>query len=214
MKTRLAIAVLLLLAAAVITAGYLLIPGAPERDAAEPVEPAAPSQPVEPAEPIEHAPPDTARAEPEPAPVAPKPFCERDFADVAAREADIAALENAGGLVHILKRRPSEPPYECARVYLARGLDVNAIGAQSEDGLTALHYAVKRNNTDMVAFVIEQGADLNKRATEQDLKPMGYAINLAFNDTRIDRNRVIAMLDEALVASENKEAGANGTMAQ
>ncbi len=199
MKTRLTIAIFLLIAAAVIIGGYLLIPGASERDAA------GPAGPTQQAEPTEPAPPDTARAVPEPEPTTPEPFCVRDFADVGAREADIAELQRAGGLVHILKRRPSEPPYECARFYLAHGLDVNAIGAESEDRLTALHYAVKRNNTDMVAFLIEQGADLRKRATEQDLKPMGYAINLAFNDTRIDRNRVIAMLDAALIEQAEED---------
>lgn len=126
------------------------------------------------------------------------PFCQRDFSAVEERRSDIPALEAAGGLVHLLARRQAAPPFECAAFYLAQGLNVNAVGPY---GLTALHYAIRINAPKMVQFVIAHGADLHKKASDRQLEAMGYAYYLALADPQVDRNRVIAILNDALVAN-------------
>lgn len=140
-------------------------------------------------------------AEPQ-AQAAPEPegFCARDFDDIETRTADVDALEAAGGLVHIFEREARlEDPYGCADFYLAQGLDVDAIDPRADrEALTGLHFAIQRNDPKMLRFMIEHGADLKKRAGEKDVKPLGYAYYLALNDTRIDRNAVIGILDTEL----------------
>ena len=145
-------------------------------------------------------PPDEAEAEPVKA-----DFCERDFDATEARSADVEALRAAGGLVYIFEREAAlDDPYGCADYYLERGLDVDAVDTRDDtEPLTPLFFAIKRNDPKMLRFMIDHGADLNKRAgvanaDGERLKPLGYAYNLAFDDTRIDRNEVIGILDSAL----------------
>lgn len=151
-----------------------------------------------------------ARAEPPPKP---KGFCERDFDDVAARKADVADLRAQGGLVHIFEREAQlADPYGCADYYLARGLDIDAADPRDDhEPLTPLFFAIKRNDPKMLRFMIEHGADLEKRAGKNDTRPMGYAYYLALQDQRIDRNEIIGMLDVALTkqAASGSQGGSS-----
>ncbi|MES1951531.1 hypothetical protein S4A8_11787 [Salinisphaera sp. S4-8] len=134
-------------------------------------------------------------------------FCERDFDQVAEREADVPELRDAGGLVYIFEREARlDDPYGCADFYLAHGLDINAADPR-EDGeqLTGLFYAIQRNDPKMLRFMIDHGADLQQRAGKNDTRAMGYAYFLALKDQRIDRNRIIGMLDSELT----RQASAN-----
>ena len=93
---------------------------------------------------------------------------------------------------------------QSAGFFLLCGLDVDAVDTREDtEPLTPLFFAIKRNDPKMLRFMIDHGADLNKRAgvanaDGERLKPLGYAYNLAFDDTRIDRNKVIGILDSAL----------------
>jgi len=138
-------------------------------------------------------------------------FCERDFDDTDAREADTEALENAGGLVYIFEREARlDDPYGCADYYLAHGLEIDAVDPRDDHApLTGLFFAIKRNDPKMVRFMIEHGADLKEPAGKDDIKPMGYAYSLALKDTRIDRNEVIGILDAAL--TQQARAGSDET---
>ena len=147
-------------------------------------------------------PPDETQADAEPVEAG---FCERDFDATEARAADVEALRAAGGLVYIFEREAAlDDPYGCANYYLERGLDVDAVDTREDtEPLTPLFFAIKRNDPKMLRFMLDHGADLNKRAgvanaDGERLKPLGYAYNLAFDDTRIDRNEVIGILDSAL----------------
>lgn len=144
--------------------------------------------------------PDEADTAPPAQAAAPKGFCERDFEQVAEREADVPQLREAGGLVHIFEREARlEDPYGCADFYLAHGLDIDASDPRADhDQLTGLFYAIARNDPKMVHFMIEHGADLQQRAGKKDTRAMGYAYFLALNDQRIDRNQVIGILDTTL----------------
>lgn len=141
-----------------------------------------------------------AQAKPEPEPAAPKGFCERDFEQVAEREADVAELREAGGLVYIFEREARlDDPYGCADFYLDHGLDINAVDTRADgDQLTGLFYAIQRNDPKMLRFMIEHDADLQQRAGKKDTKALGYAYYLALQDQRINRNPVIGILDDTL----------------
>ena len=130
----------------------------------------------------------------------PKSFCERDFEQTEAREADVSELQTAGGLVHIFEREAQlDDPYGCADFYLAHGLDVDAVDEREDtEPLTGLFYAIQRNDPKMLRFMIEHDADLEKRAGAKDTRAMGYAYYLALKDQRIDRNKIIGILDAEL----------------
>lgn len=125
-------------------------------------------------------------------------FCPHEPAAGGRYKSVIAEIEAAGGLVHLLARRQAAAPFECAAYYLAHGLDVNAIG---NNGLTALHYAIRVNSPEMLRFVIAHGADLRNKAGANQLAPMSYAYYLALSQPATDRSRVIAILSDALAAS-------------
>jgi hypothetical protein len=137
-------------------------------------------------------------------------FCERDFDQVAEREADVPDLREAGGLVYIFEREARlYDPYGCADFYLAHGLDIDAEDPRAgSDQLTGLFFAIQRNDPQMLRFMIDHGADLQHRAGKNDTRAMGYAYFLALKDQRIDRNRIIGMLDSELTrqASANDES--------
>lgn len=154
---------------------------------------ATPSHPSNPGE--SKAPP-PAQGQSAPAAVFYVPFCQRDFTAKAERRADISELQAAGGLIYLLQRPQAAPPFSCSAYYLALGLDVNAVSAQS--GLTPLHYAIKANAPSKVQFVITHGADLHKKAGTHHLEPMGYAYYLALNHRKINRNAIIAIINNAL----------------
>ena len=176
---------------------------APDGKAASPPKPSATPG----SEPQAAAEPEQANT-PEP-PAQPKGFCERDFDDIDARQADVSELQAQGGLVHIFEQEARlADPYGCADFYLEQGLNIDAVDPRENgDQLTGLFFAIQRNDPQMVNFMIDHGADLKKRAGKNDTRAMGYAYYLALNDQRIDRNEVIGLLDTALTeqAGENDD---------
>lgn len=154
-----------------------------------------------------------AAAEPAPPPP-PKDFCARDFQKVAERKADVADLQSQGGLVHIFEREAQlADAYGCADFYLEQGLDIDAVDPREDhDKLTGLFFAIQRNDPKMVRFMIDHGADLEKRAGKSNTKAMGYAYYLALQDQRINRNEVIGILDAELTRQANDDrSGTNAS---
>lgn len=196
MKKGVVVAIVVLLAIAAGIAYWLTSTPrpAPEPPVAEkpepPARPAAPEKPPEPE---------------------PKGFCERDFGAVEEREADVDDLADKGGLVHIFEREARlADPYGCADFYLTHGLNIDAVDPRDEhEPLTGLFFAIERNDPKMVHFMIDHGADLKKRAGTDEVKPMGYAYSLALKDNRIDRNKVIGILDKALTRQARSQADAD-----
>lgn len=65
---------------------------------------------------------------------------------------------------------------DALRGALAEGVDIN--GRTRQAGWTALHWAIRGGASDAVAFLIEQGADLNARGKLGDT-PLHVAITAA-----------------------------------
>ena len=196
---RAVVAVLVLLALAVLAGAAYWYFSPPFHPHTEPAPPAAGAQNKP--EPKPQPQPQPPKSQPEPA-VAASDFCDRDFHNAAARKKDVPALTKAGGLVYIFEREARlSDPYGCAAFYLAHGLNIDAVDPRAGHGrLTALDFAIKRNDTKMLHFMIDHGADLKKKATVKHIEPMGYAYLMAFSDDRINRNAVISILNDALEA--------------
>lgn len=55
---------------------------------------------------------------------------------------------------------PSSAPIDVVRVLLAAGADINA---QPADKMTALHFAVRKNDLALAALLLEHGADVSAK---------------------------------------------------
>lgn len=130
-------------------------------------------------------------------PTATPPFCSRDLTRKKRRTDDVPRLAAMGGVIHLFELPTTKYPFKCVARYIVYGLNVNA--KSKATGLTPLHWAIKANRPKAVKFLVDYGAGLHTKAGEHDLEPMGYAYYLALSQPEINRNRVIALLNYALV---------------
>lgn len=131
------------------------------------------------------------------------PFCDRDMTRKKRRKDDVPRLEDMGGVVHLFQLPTTKHPFKCVAWYIVYGLDVNA--RSKTTGLTPLHWAIKANRPKVVKFLVDYGAALHLKAGDPPLEPMGYAYYLALSQPEINRNRVIALVNYALVQEAKEE---------
>ncbi|MES1934700.1 hypothetical protein C27AD_00035 [Salinisphaera hydrothermalis C27AD] len=115
-------------------------------------------------------------------------------------KADTKAITQAGGLVQIFQHEAAlGDAYGCATAYLKHGGNVDEVDPRADsDHLTPLLFAIKRNDPKMVRFMLDHGADPNKRGGPQKIKPYGYAVFEALHNQSTNYNAVINILDSAL----------------
>ncbi|WP_423822890.1 ankyrin repeat domain-containing protein [Salinisphaera sp. SPP-AMP-43] len=115
-------------------------------------------------------------------------------------KAQTQALTLAGGLVQIFQHQAAlADAYDCAKAYLGHGGDIDAADPRADSQhLTPLLFAIKRNDPQMVRFMIDHGADLNQPGGPKDIKPYGYAVYSALHNQSTDYNQVIQILDSSM----------------
>jgi ankyrin repeat protein len=86
---------------------------------------------------------------------------------------DAKAAEFASGWLTPLMFAAREGDVELARLIVAAGADVNAVGG---DGKTALALAIFNGNYDVASFLVDSKADVN-RADAQRFTPLFYAVD-------------------------------------
>lgn len=136
----------------------------------------------------------------EQAPAKPAASPAERYCSQAHDKADTKALSQSGGLVQIFQHESQlGDAYDCASTFLAHGGNVDATeSGDDSEHLTPLLFAIKRNDTKMVHFMLDHGADPNKRAGPHHIRPYGYAISQAFKHQGTNYNKVIAILNSAL----------------
>ena len=90
-----------------------------------------------------------------------------------AAKADQAPEQNASGLLTPLMFAAREGDMESARMLVAAGAQVNAVGG---DGKDALGLAIFNGSYDVASFLIDQHADVNK-ADAQKFTPLFWAVD-------------------------------------
>lgn len=115
-------------------------------------------------------------------------------------KADTKTITQAGGLVQIFQHEAAlADAYGCATAYLKHGGKVDEVDPRADsEHLTPLLFAIKRNDPKMVHFMLDHGADPNKRGGPQKIKPYGYAVFQALHHQSTNYNTVINILDSAL----------------
>ncbi|XP_060074912.1 serine/threonine-protein phosphatase 6 regulatory ankyrin repeat subunit A-like [Ylistrum balloti] len=81
--------------------------------------------------------------------------------DVNAKSSDLGEADFTGLMFAAYHNHP-----EVALAFINSGCDINAFGT---NGWTALHWAVDRNNEEMVYVLLEEGVDPTKRAVRGEL---------------------------------------------
>ena len=126
----------------------------------------------------------------------PSSLCHYYMLNYRMNEKDIKELSEGAGLDYVLGvegRKSTE--YELAKMFLARGLDVNGISHYS--GMTPLQATALSNDVQSVKFLIEQGADLQIRG-ELGMTALEYAKKIHKAGSEFwDISEVIQILSDA-----------------
>ncbi len=92
----------------------------------------------------------------------PSSLCNYYMVNYRINEEGIKELSEGAGLDYILNGEGPKK-YEIAKIFLARGLDVNGVNHYGDKNATPLQAAVVYNDVPRVEFLLEQGADLQIR---------------------------------------------------
>ena len=109
---------------------------------------------------------------------------------------DIKQLGKGAGLDYILNLQ-SPDKYEIAKVFIAKGLDINGINHYNNKDITPLHASVLYNDLPRVKFLIEQGADIEIRSQGYGMTALELAKKLHNEQGKENRDEMIKVLFSA-----------------
>lgn len=123
----------------------------------------------------------------------PRPVCRwyTEHYRITKEEAQI--LDGRSGLAFLFSVDDTPLRDHWIKRFINEGASVN--GPSPTDGLPPLHAAILMNEPDLVALLLEHGADLQQRASAWQLDPLAFARRLVENDPSIDRSQVLSLLD-------------------
>ena len=126
----------------------------------------------------------------------PSSLCEYYMLNHRMNEDDMKQLSDGAGLEFILNGvNPSK--YKMAEIFIAKGLDVNGVNHYSDKDITPLHALVLGNDAEGIKFLIEQGADVDRRSTGYGMTALELARRLHEEQGRENRTAIINMLSAA-----------------
>ena len=126
----------------------------------------------------------------------PSSLCHYYMVNYRINEQGIKELSEGAGLDYILN---GEDPrkYKLAKIFIAKGLDVNGVNHYSSKGSTPLQAAAGYNDAPRIKFLIEQGADLQLRG-EFGMTALEYAKKTHKAGSKFRDNReIIQLLSDA-----------------
>jgi len=135
----------------------------------------------------------------------PSSICKYYLVNYRINEKGIKELSEGGGLDVVLNvegyAEGRAPKYELAKIFLAKGLDVNGVNhykARAEDkSMTPLQAAVVYNDAPRIKFLIKQGAGLQMRG-ELGMTALEYAKKTHKAGSQFRDNReIIKILSDA-----------------
>lgn len=97
----------------------------------------------------------------------PSQLCEAYMLSYRGSPTDIEQLTHGAGLMFILNAQNATKKYRYAKFFISKGLSVNGVNHYGGKNLTPLHSAALDNDPEMVAFLLDHGAD--KRANPAPL---------------------------------------------
>lgn len=129
----------------------------------------------------------------------PNRLCEHYMKTYRGDETDMEELA-IGGLDPILNGE-SKKKYEIAAFFIAKGLDVNGVNHYSSRGpgdVTPLHASVLYNDPERAKFLLDHGADVNRKSKSYDnMTPLQLAQAMQKKRPREDRGELIRLLSQS-----------------
>jgi ankyrin repeat protein len=133
----------------------------------------------------------------------PMDICEYYMINHRITEDDIRNLSRGSGLDYILNGQNPDK-YKIAEVFISKGLSVNGVNHNSENGITPLHAAVLDNDPERTRFLLDQGADTSIVSEGYGMTPLELAEKLDKTGSE-DRNRIIEMLSQHEIENTSEE---------
>lgn len=130
----------------------------------------------------------------------PAPICNYYFSNFTVL-ADARSLDSRAGLAFAFEIPDTEKRYNVINRLLYIGSDITK--ASTIDGLTPINAAILLNDSDLVKFLIEKGADLDKPGTENNLNAKEFLSFLKEKDPNKNRDNVQILLDKAEYGAGN-----------
>ncbi len=131
----------------------------------------------------------------------PSSFCKYYLVNYRTNEQGIKELSEGGGLDVILNIEEDAAEYELAKLFLAKGLDVNGVNhytaaSPNDKKMTPLQAAVVHNDVRRVKFLLEYGADL-RLTGYKGMTALEYAKKLhKAGSERQDRTEIIQIISK------------------
>ena len=119
--------------------------------------------------------------------IIPYNVCEYYLYNHSGRE-DAIHLDDGAGLSYVFEIQDREEKYNIINHLISIGVDVN--GVSNIDGLTPLNAAILINDSDLVKYLIEKGASLEKKDSSHQLGPKEYVEFLQSNDPDTNRSKI------------------------
>ena len=107
-------------------------------------------------------------------------------------EEDIQYIENRAGLNFLFGISEQNKKYKFLKYFISKGVSINKPSAF--DGLPPLHAAILLNDEGLVKFLLNNGADINKKDANYKLTPEEFVEFLRQKKSTIDRSSVAKII--------------------
>jgi ankyrin repeat protein len=118
----------------------------------------------------------------------PAQICEYYLFNLRGTPQDIAFLNEGAGLGFLVGISDREKRKRLMDFFIAKGVDVN--GKSNIDGLTPLHAAILSNDHELVAYLIDKGANPYTKDRDNNMIAREFLNLLAEKNPDIDRSLV------------------------
>lgn len=126
----------------------------------------------------------------------PGKLCQHYMLNHRIDEKDIKKLSKGAGLDYILNLQTPDK-YEIAKVFIAKGLDINGINHYNDKDITPLHASVLYNDLERVKFLLTQGANIRIRSKGYGMTALELAKRLHDEHGKENRDEMIKVLFSA-----------------
>jgi len=107
-------------------------------------------------------------------------------------EEDIQYIENRAGLNFLFGISEQNKKYKFLKYFISKGVSINKPSAF--DGLPPLHAAILLNDEGLVKFLLNNGADINKKDANYKLTPEEFVEFLRQKKSTIDRSSIAKII--------------------
>ena len=122
----------------------------------------------------------------------PASICEYYLLNYRVTNEDVRFLEGRSGLAFLFEMPDKSKRQALLEHFISKGVSIDK--QSSIDGYTPLHAAIIKNDPELVAFLLERGANPNQKDQEHNLTPKEFVDYLNQRKSSMDRSAVLDAL--------------------